>query len=190
MTDAGVMNNKYFLPDFISLTMDPNQVFSASEALRHKGRELLLWTFGSLDVVHTVSVYSHYSCSWIVGHNEVSLQVWDGEEVAFIASGFLSDLTILHSAELCGDDKKISDESKEFIASGSIGSLTIGLNYQITSTSLLLQRQIITTPFMCRPPICMYTETPLPVPHTLSQHERFSIVLETTPKSISIEFFL
>ncbi len=190
VTDTGAMNNKYFLPDFISLTMDPNQVFSASEALRHKGRELLLWTFGSLDVLHTVFVYSRYSCSWIVGHNKVSLQVWDGAEVAFItASGFYSDLTILHSAELCGDGNKIAGETKEFVASETIGSLTIGLDYQITATSFLLQMQIITTPFMCTPPICTYTETPLPVPHTLSQHERFSIVLETTPQVHKHLFF-
>ncbi len=73
VTDAGAMNNKYFLPEIISLGMDPNWVFSAFEALRYKGRELLLWN--ALDVLHMAFVYSRYSCPWIVGQNKVSPQV-------------------------------------------------------------------------------------------------------------------
>ncbi len=180
VTDAGAMDNKYFLPEFIALHEDSNLVFSVSEALRYRDRQLFLWIFSSLDVLHVVSVQSsYYTCSGIVvGHDKARLTIWDGEERAFItARGIISDLTMLHSEELCGH----KDAKAKFItASGSIGSLTIGLDYQINTAHFRLYMYVFPTLFVCTPPICIRTKTALPMLHPPSEHERFSIVLETT----------
>ncbi len=182
VTDAEAVNNKYFLPDFIGLSTDPNVPFSSTtEALEYKGRRLVLWTFSSLIVLRTVSVYSHYHCRGVVvGHNKASVTIWDGTEITFITvSGIFSDLTMLHYAELCGDDHKLVGETKEFVASGSIGSLTIGLDYRNT-TPFLLYMYIYSQDFVCTLPLCTYVETALPTPQALSPHESFFVVLANT----------
>ncbi len=189
-TDAGAMDSKYLLPDFITLHMNPHLVFAASEALRYKGRQLLLWTFSSLDVLHTISVHGRYICGGLVlGHNKATLRIWDGTELASItAVGIISDLTMLQSAELC--EHKDPGRVKYIFSSGSIGSLTIGLDYRINTTSFHLYMEIISTLFMCTPPICVIPTNTTPMPPAASQYERFSIVLENTSRIYIHSLFL